>query len=108
MDGTYCFAPREALKEILTELAKETRMEEIKAKIESGELNLRPQGLVAAWTPSPQIGEMGCLPPQETPAKKMLDNQPVLHEDGTWDCACGTKGLTGKFCFHCGAIKPSV
>lgn len=25
---------------------------------------------------------------------------------GTWDCACGNKGITGKFCSECGAKKP--
>ena len=25
---------------------------------------------------------------------------------GTWDCACGAKGLTGKFCPECGAKRP--
>ena len=29
-----------------------------------------------------------------------------LYVDGTWDCACGAKGLTGKFCYDCGAAKP--
>ena len=24
----------------------------------------------------------------------------------TWDCACGNKGITGKFCSECGAKKP--
>ncbi len=24
----------------------------------------------------------------------------------TWDCECGTKGITGKFCSECGAKKP--
>jgi hypothetical protein len=32
----------------------------------------------------------------------------VLHEDGTWDCACGAKGLTTKFCIDCGAKKPEM
>ena len=26
----------------------------------------------------------------------------------TWDCACGNKGITGKFCSECGAKKPSA
>lgn len=25
---------------------------------------------------------------------------------GTWDCSCGVKGLTGKFCPECGAKRP--
>ena len=25
---------------------------------------------------------------------------------GTWDCSCGNKGLTGKFCQECGAKRP--
>lgn len=27
---------------------------------------------------------------------------------GTWDCACGHKGNTGKFCMECGAPKPKA
>ncbi len=27
-------------------------------------------------------------------------------EPKTWDCACGTKGITSKFCPECGAKKP--
>jgi membrane protease subunit (stomatin/prohibitin family) len=27
-------------------------------------------------------------------------------EKGTWDCACGEKGITSKFCPECGAKKP--
>ena len=27
---------------------------------------------------------------------------------GTWDCACGHKGNTGKFCMECGAPKPET
>ena len=26
----------------------------------------------------------------------------------TWDCACGNKGISGKFCTECGARKPSA
>ena len=26
----------------------------------------------------------------------------------TWDCACGNKGITGKFCGECGAKKPEA
>ena len=31
-------------------------------------------------------------------------NQPVL--DDTWNCACGTTGITSKFCPECGTKKP--
>lgn len=27
---------------------------------------------------------------------------------GTWDCACGAKGQTGKFCSECGAKRPET
>ena len=30
---------------------------------------------------------------------------PIL--GGTWDCACGQKGLTGKFCPECGTPRPA-
>ena len=30
----------------------------------------------------------------------------VAGKNDTWDCACGTKGITGNFCSNCGAKKP--
>jgi membrane protease subunit (stomatin/prohibitin family) len=26
----------------------------------------------------------------------------------TWDCACGTKGITSKFCPECGTKRPEI
>lgn len=31
---------------------------------------------------------------------------PVSDGTGTWDCSCGAKGLTGKFCSNCGLPRP--
>ena len=31
---------------------------------------------------------------------------PAAPAADTWDCACGNKGITGKFCGECGARKP--
>ena len=32
--------------------------------------------------------------------------QPAAPAADTWDCACGNKGIAGKFCGECGAKKP--
>ena len=32
----------------------------------------------------------------------------TVNPDGTWDCKCGTKGLTGKFCSECGYPRPTA
>ena len=34
--------------------------------------------------------------------------RPVVKPVETWDCACGQKGLTGKFCPECGSPRPVV
>lgn len=41
---------------------------------------------------------------KEPPAKPRFFT--VVRPDGTWDCACGTKALTSKFCINCGNAKP--
>ena len=43
--------------------------------------------------------------PQPAPSPKPTTSS-VLHSDGTWDCGCGAKGLTTKFCIDCSAKKP--
>ena len=60
-------------------------------------------GMAAASTIAPQIGSMfGNMQPQgaNQPA------QPAAPGDG-WDCMCGTKGITFKFCPNCGKPKPA-
>ena len=42
---------------------------------------------------------MGAQQPAQQPVQQPA--QPVA-----WDCACGTKGNTGKFCAECGSPKP--
>ncbi len=39
------------------------------------------------------------------PTSDAATQEPVA--DG-WDCACGAKGITGKFCSECGAAKPEA
>ena len=68
------------------------------------------QGAVAYHPQNNQqmMGMMGMVPPAETPAQQpQTKSSAVLHEDGSWDCACGIKGLTSKFCYNCGAAKPA-
>ena len=32
--------------------------------------------------------------------------EPPVSDGGPWDCSCGAKGLTGKFCSECGYPRP--
>ena len=68
-------------------------------------------GLVAAptCTPpnAPMNGFMGMViePPEGTPQTPPPPAS-VWTDDGHWDCACGQKGCTGKFCPECGNAAP--
>ena len=42
------------------------------------------------------------------PAPDVSTEVSTLNSDGTWDCKCGTKGLTGKFCSECGYPRPTA
>ncbi|MCR4647052.1 MAG: zinc ribbon domain-containing protein [Oscillospiraceae bacterium] len=60
-------------------------------------------GLVMApnfTAPTPSMADL-LPPPQKT-------NTPgsVWNADGTWECSCGSKGNTGKFCPECGSPMP--
>jgi len=49
------------------------------------------------------------IPKSAAPNTENSPAQPqetVLHEDGTWECSCGAKGLTANFCFNCGQARP--
>ena len=37
----------------------------------------------------------------------LCDRAPKPAPAETWDCACGVKGLTGKFCPECGSPRPA-
>ena len=45
--------------------------------------------------------------PVEEPKEEQAESAPAEAESPeTWDCACGAKGITAKFCGECGAKKP--
>ena len=55
------------------------------------------------------VGNMGIDPAKlKAPQPEKNKHFTRLNEDGSWDCACGAKGLTSKFCYSCGAAKPQV
>lgn len=115
-DGTYRFAPYDELFAVLETLYRQVRAE---ASAE----NLHPAGAVAAEPTPPWLieavqlqGIVSCQQPQDPMKsfKDMMQQQTpapakaVLHDDGTWDCVCGVKGLTAKFCYECGTPMPSA
>ena len=110
-DGTERFADAEMLAQLLADLAVALGRDEENVKVkEINDVNqhLQPQGLVS-YNPNPinpMSAFMGMGMMMGAPQPQLETPVPVLHEDGTWDCSCGTKGLTGKFCFDCGRQKP--
>ena len=51
-----------------------------------------------------QMGMMsGIQAGMGTPAET---KEPPAGDSGPWDCSCGAKGLTGKFCSECGYPRP--
>ncbi len=38
-------------------------------------------------------------------AKTVDESTKVVEENAAWDCKCGNKGITTKFCFECGAPR---
>ena len=62
--------------------------------------------------PMPMNGFMGMGMMQgfanPVPAPDVSTEGSTLNSDGTWDCKCGTKGLTGKFCSECGYPRPTA
>ena len=59
-------------------------------------------GMAAAGAIAPQLGGMMQGMSFQTPAAP----QGLQPTAGTWDCACGQRGITGNFCSNCGAGKP--
>lgn len=49
--------------------------------------------------------QMGMQQPQQAAPMQQAAPQQAAAADG-WDCSCGQKGNTGKFCAGCGAKKP--
>lgn len=44
-------------------------------------------------------------PAEQAPAQS---TEPKMQAPGSWTCACGQNGNTGKFCSECGAPKPAA
>ena len=59
-------------------------------------------GMAAASAIAPQLGGMmqGINP-------QMQQAAPPPAAPGTWDCACGQRGITGNFCSNCGSRRPA-
>ena len=62
--------------------------------------------------PMPMNGFMGMGMMQgfanPVPAPDVSTKGSTLNSDGTWDCKCGSKGMTGKFCSECGYPRPTA
>ena len=66
-------------------------------------------GMAAAGAMMPQLGNMmqGFNPQGQAPAAPPAAPAAPLPMGGTWDCACGQRGITGNFCSFCGARRPA-
>ena len=64
----------------------------------------------AAQAPAPAAGGWDCACGQKANTGKFCANcgQPKPVPAAAWDCACGQKGNTGKFCANCGQPRPSA
>lgn len=115
-DGSEINADPEKLASILDDLR-----DKLEADSENVEINVTPRepALAGAVALNPQKEALMNAMYGTMPGMMMQQNAPqpqppepkhsaALHDDGSWDCACGAKGLTSKFCYSCGAAKPSV
>lgn len=70
------------------------------------------QNIVSGITPSPSGDFWDCSCGQRGLSGKFCPEcgakRPIPASPATWDCDCGQKGLTGKFCPECGKKKPEV
>ena len=108
-DGSCRFAPQDALYEILDALECAVSSETgSSVKVDISEL--QPLAGAVAYQPPSGFQNMmmnpGMMPVPQT-APTAPQTFATVNRDGTWDCACGTKGLTSKFCYECGAAKPA-
>ena len=71
---------------------------------------MAPQAGAAAGGPAPVPGAWDCSCGQKGNTGKfcMACGAKKPEPEGTWDCACGHRGNTGKFCMECGAPKPAA
>ena len=118
-DGTGLQANPEGMREILDTLQNglETESENVEIRHIDRNLGTTMAGAVA-YRPQNELLQgmlggqqmMNQIPKAAAPAKTEPPVKPrsftVVRPDGTWDCACGTKALTSKFCINCGNAKP--
>ena len=70
-------------------------------------------GMAAAGAIAPQLGSMfqgmnfQAQPQNQPPVVPQGAAPQSPSVPGSWDCACGQKGITGNFCSNCGAGKPA-
>ena len=106
--GEKRYAPAEALFACM-EALEETLNADRSGAVGIEYIPVVPQLMGAVVCPTetlrPQPAFPGMIPAAPRPAPAVY---PVLNRDGTWDCACGTKGLTSKFCPECGSGKPTA
>ena len=71
---------------------------------------MAPQAGAAAGGPAPVPGAWDCSCGQKGNTGKfcVACGAKKPEPEGTWDCACGHRGNTGKFCMECGAPKPAA
>ena len=92
-----------ALEAMIGELISKLWDDRDNISIENNDIPVALAGAVAykPLSPSPGMGSMEVFLRPGMQAGKA-----ALNPDGSWDCACGMKGLTCKFCYECGAPRP--
>lgn len=84
------------------------------AKTELPEINpfMDPNMPPFSTAPNPMMGyigmgmAMGAGAGMDTSNTAATLSESVSNPDGSWDCSCGNKGITGKFCPECGQRRP--
>ena len=108
-DGTELTADTEKLLRLITDL--QTGLEDDSENVETGQMSPSATLQGAVIAPSQNngmIGQMGGMMPFTSPAAPPAPPaaKASLNDDGSWNCSCGTNGLTSRFCYSCGAAKP--
>ncbi|MBR4627015.1 MAG: hypothetical protein IKO47_04860 [Ruminococcus sp.] len=108
-DGTKSIADKVKLLTLITDL--QTGLEDDTENVETGQLSppTTLQGAVIAPIQNNcMMGLTGGTVPFTSPAAPPAPPaaKASLNDDGSWNCSCGTNGLTSRFCYSCGAAKP--
>ena len=107
-DNTACYAPYDALFEILNDVFLQAVRSEyhepgLAGAVACPEIIQQQLAAFAAQNPLPSLAEQQMA---YAGTRAAAQASPQLYADGTWDCACGAKGLTTKFCINCGQKRP--